>query len=77
MCAEFPGTLTGLRDRALLLLGFAIAGRRSEPATVDMADIADAPQGLVITVRVTKTKIPHGRRPVRWPPRDVPGPGVA
>jgi len=65
ICAGFPDTLTGLRDRALLLIGFGIAGRRAELAALTVTDIDDDPHGLVVTVRVSKTKtrtvpIPYG-----------------
>ena len=49
-------TLTGLRDRALLLLGFAAALRRSELVALDVEDLCfDATRGLKITIRASKT----------------------
>lgn len=51
-----PGeTLAGIRDRALLLLGFAIAARRSELAHLDVTDITAQDEGIVVTVRFGKT----------------------
>jgi site-specific recombinase XerD len=51
-----PGeTLKGKRDRALLLLGFALASRRSELVSLDVADIEDDPRGLLVTIRRSKT----------------------
>lgn len=47
--------LAGARDRALLLLGFAAALRRSELVALDVADIRDDADGLVITIRRSKT----------------------
>ncbi len=44
-----------LRDRALLLLGFAGAFRRSELVALDIEDIEEAPEGLRITIRRGKT----------------------
>jgi site-specific recombinase XerD len=44
-----------LRDRSLLLLGFAGAFRRSELVALDIEDIEEAPEGLRITVRRGKT----------------------
>ena len=41
MVAMAPEGLTGLRDRALLLLGFAGAFRRSELVALDLADIEE------------------------------------
>jgi integrase len=43
------------RDRALLLLGFAGAFRRSELVGLDFADLTRASHGLVITLRRSKT----------------------
>ena len=46
----------GLRDRALLLLGFAGALRRSELVALDVEDLAVRPSlGLTLTVRASKT----------------------
>jgi site-specific recombinase XerD len=55
MVAMAPDRLSGLRDRALLLLGFAGAFRRSELVALDAADIAEAKTGLLITSRRSKT----------------------
>ena len=49
-------TLAGLRDRALLLLGFAAALRRSELVALDVEDLGfDAARGLTVTIRKSKT----------------------
>jgi hypothetical protein len=49
-------TLQGLRDRALLLLGFAAALRRSELVALDAEDLHfGAERGLTIRVRKSKT----------------------
>ncbi len=62
--------VAGLRDRALLLLGFAGGFRRSELVQLDMADIAFVPEGLLVVIRRSKTDqegqgrkvgIPYGR----------------
>ena len=47
--------LKGLRDRALLLLGFAGAFRRSELVALDCEDVEDCESGLRITIRRAKT----------------------
>lgn len=47
--------LKALRDRAILLLGFAAALRRSEIAALDVADLLFAKQGLLVTIRRSKT----------------------
>lgn len=63
-------TVKEARDRALLLLGFAGGFRRSELVGLARADIERVRQGLVITLRFSKTDqegagrrigIPHGR----------------
>jgi site-specific recombinase XerD len=51
----FPDTLAGLRDRALVLLGFAAALRRSELVAIDLADITIRPKGLVLHIGHSKT----------------------
>jgi site-specific recombinase XerD len=49
-------TLAGQRDRALLLLGFAAALRRSELVALDVEDLEfDTARGLVLTIGKSKT----------------------
>lgn len=48
-------TSAGLRDRALLLVGFFGALRRSELAALDKADLGETPGGLVVRLRWSKT----------------------
>jgi site-specific recombinase XerD len=48
-------TLKGKRDRALLLLGFAAALRRSELVALQVSDIERADAGLFIHIRKSKT----------------------
>jgi site-specific recombinase XerD len=55
MVALAPEGLKGVRDRALLLLGFAGAFRRSELVALDVADIAETETGLLVTIRRSKT----------------------
>jgi integrase len=45
----------GARDRALLLVGFASGLRRSELAALDLADVAERPEGLVLRIVRSKT----------------------
>ena len=45
----------GCRDRALLLLGFAGALRRSELVGLDLADVTDGANGLTVHLRRSKT----------------------
>jgi integrase len=48
-------SLRALRDRAILLFGFASAMRRSELVALDCRDIEDAPGGILVTLRRSKT----------------------
>jgi integrase len=49
-------TATGLRDRAVVLLGFALLARRSELAALNLSDIEAVPgEGLAVTIRSSKT----------------------
>lgn len=70
--AKLPPTLHGVRDRALLLIGFFGGFRRSELVAIQVADLEWVDRGLVIHVRRSKTDqegagrkvaIPHGRDP--------------
>jgi integrase len=50
------GTAAGLRDRALVLLGFTMLARRSELAALNISDVTEVPgEGLEITIRASKT----------------------
>ena len=69
-----------VRDRALLLIGYAGAFRRSELVALDVEDIAEVDDGLHIPGPVQGRPGGRGRRrrhPLRLEPRDVPGPGLA
>jgi Phage integrase, N-terminal SAM-like domain len=51
-----PGTAAGLRDRAVILLGFALLARRAELAALSLGDIEHVPaEGLAVTIRASKT----------------------
>jgi integrase len=50
-----PDDLCGIRDRAVLLLGFAGALRRSEVAQLFCSDLTWADRGLLLTLRRSKT----------------------
>jgi integrase len=50
-----PDNTLGLRDRALLLLGFHGAFRRSELVALDVGDVAETKEGLRVLVRRSKT----------------------
>jgi len=55
MVAASPDTLAGKRDRALVLLGFAGAFRRSELVALRVADVDESQAGLRVIVRHSKT----------------------
>jgi site-specific recombinase XerD len=50
-----PTTTVGLRDRALLLLGFAVGLRRSELVALAVEDLSPSPDGLRIRIARSKT----------------------
>jgi integrase len=73
--AAMGNSLKDVRDRALLLIGFAGGFRRSELVGLDVSDIEHVRQGLVIKLRRSKTDqegegrkigVPYGR--TRWCP---------
>jgi site-specific recombinase XerD len=55
MVKHAPSDIFGLRDRALLLLGFAGAFRRSELVGLDVSDLKETPRGLRVHIRRSKT----------------------
>jgi integrase len=55
MVAALPDDLAGVRDRALLLVGFAAALRRSELVALCVEDLEFSDQGLAITIRRSKS----------------------
>jgi integrase len=50
-----PASLLGKRDRALLLLGFTGALRRSELIALDVEDLEETREGLIVHIRRSKT----------------------
>jgi integrase len=72
MIAKLPAGLAGVRDRALLLVGFAGGLRRSELAALEVTDVELTKEGLVLRVRHSKSD-PEGRgREVAIPYGSVP-----
>ena len=69
--------LAGARDRALLLVGFVGALRRSELVALDVDDVAEHTNGLVLTLNRSKTNqtgeqpelivLPRASNPARCP----------
>jgi integrase len=64
MAADLPAivaacdlaTPAGLRDQAVILLGFALLARRAELAALSVSDIEHVPgEGLAVTIRASKT----------------------
>jgi integrase len=45
----------GVRDAAIILLGYASAMRRSELVALTLLDVAEKPDGLLVTIRRSKT----------------------
>lgn len=82
MLDTLPQNLLGLRDRALLLVGFAGALRRSELVGLDVANVEQTKQGLVVTLYRSKTDqegagrkvgVPYGSNPDTCPVRAFQG----
>jgi site-specific recombinase XerD len=80
MVASADSGIIGLRDRALMLLGFAGAFRRSELVALDVADLEFNRDGLTATLRRSKTDqegagrkvgIPYGASPETCPVRTL------
>lgn len=80
MIAVADGGLIGLRDRVIILLGFAGAFRRSELVGLDLDDCSFGNDGLTIIIRRSKTDqdgqgrkigIPYGANPETCPVRVV------
>lgn len=73
-------TSAGLRDRALIVLGFAMMGRRSELSALRASDLDFTNDGLTVLIRTSKTdqdaagaevRIPHGSVPDTCPVRTL------
>jgi len=78
MLATLPMSPSGVRDRALLLVGFAGAFRRSELVAIDHAHCAQHRDGVIITIPFSKTDqegraeevgLPYGAHPETCPVR--------
>lgn len=67
MLEALPVALVGVRDRALLLVGFAGAFRRSELVGLTVADVAFQTEGLAVTLRRSKTDQEGAGRVVALP----------
>jgi len=78
MVDALPCGLIGVRDRALLLVGFAGAFRRSELAAVQVEDVQETKEGILIRIPRSKTDpeakgreaaLPYGSTPETCPVR--------
>jgi integrase len=68
MVATLDDSLSGRRDRALILLCFAGAFRRSELVSLDVGDLRRCREGLIVTLRRSKTD-QEGQGTVKGIPR--------
>lgn len=66
----------GIRDAAIILIGYASAMRRAELVTLDLADVEHNPAGLLLNIRQSKTDpeghgqqvaVAHGQRALTDP----------
>ncbi len=55
MLKALPDTLAGLRDRAMIAIGFSAAMRRSELVALDVRHIERTPEGILVTIERSKT----------------------
>jgi integrase len=75
--ATDTATVIGLRDVAALLLGFALAARRSELRLLDWSDLTEVEAGLEVEVWRPKVHrdqplgVPYGSHPATCPVRAV------
>lgn len=78
MVAMMPVGSVGVRDKAILLLGFVTGMRRSEIVGLDVGDISFEPEGAVVTIRKSKrdqegkgrqVAVPRGRHEITCPVR--------
>lgn len=76
MVASLPATPQGIRDAAILLLGFAGAFRRSELVALNVTDVQLREEGALLLIQRSKTDqvgegrwigIPYGDHPLTCP----------
>lgn len=76
MVEQLPDTIMGLRDKALLLIGFVSAMRRSELAALAMQNLRFVEEGIEVYLNWSKTGardlvIPYGSNPITCPVRTL------
>lgn len=75
VAATDTATASGRRDAAALLLGFALAARRSELRLLDWSDVEEVEEGLAVEVWRPKVNhtgplgVPYGSHPATCPVR--------
>jgi site-specific recombinase XerD len=78
--SALPNGVKCIRDRAILVLGFAGAFRRSELVALDVHDLNFTNDGLEVTLRISKTDqegqgakvgVPYGGHPASCPVRSI------
>lgn len=75
VCALDRSTAAGQRDAAVLLLGFALAARRSELVLLNLTDITETAEGLEVRLyrpkaaRTDPVAVPYGANPDTCPVR--------
>jgi integrase len=78
LVAPLGNRLIDVRDRALILIGFAGALRRSEIVALDVDDVQEDADGIVLAIRRSKTDqeaegetrgLPYGSHPATCPVR--------
>ena len=74
MIEIFPATIIGIRDKAILLVGFVSAMRRSEIAALKIDDLKFVEEGIELHLNWSKTGerslvIPYGSNPITCPVR--------
>lgn len=62
--AACPDTPAGIRDKALILVGFGIAARRSEIANLELPDLKRTEEGLIVHIRFGKTGGGYSQIPI-------------
>ena len=80
MIIAMPDTLVGIRDKAIILLGFVAGMRRSEVVGLDVGDVVFEPEGAVVTIRRSKrdqegkgrqVAVPRGHHDATCPVRAI------
>lgn len=76
MIESLPDTISGIRDKSILLVGFTTAMRRSEITSLKMQDLKFVEEGIEVNISWSKTGrrnplIPYGSNPMTCPVRSL------